>query len=80
MFDVPTHAPAIDPLVSTGPLPAAGIRSLIAASAHDHRYAEIHRKASNNHLARHHQHRAGRISRAAAIAEARATELLAEAR
>lgn len=80
MFDIHQHAPAVGSPVSTAALPAAGIRSLIAASAHDHRYAEIHRKSSNNHRARHHQYRAGRISRAAAIAEARAAELRAEAR
>lgn len=62
------------------PMPPACIRSLIAASAHDHRYAETCRKSSVSERAGHHFARAARLSRSAAIAEDRAAELLAEVR
>lgn len=62
------------------PMPPACIRSLIAASTHDHRYAESHRKSSHALRARRHTGRAARLSRSADVAQDRAAELLAEVR
>lgn len=70
------HAEALSRL----PHPAPVVRSLLTASAHDHRYAEDHRKSSQDQRARFHGPRAARLSRTAAIAETRAAELLAEVR
>lgn len=62
------------------PLPQPVVRSLIAASANEHRYAEAHRKSSALQHARRHQHRAARLRRTASLAEVRSVELLAEVR
>lgn len=62
------------------PLSPVCVRSLLAASAHDHRTAESHRKSSLSQRAGHHFARAARLIRSATIAEDRAAELLAEVR
>lgn len=61
------------------PLPAAGVRTLRSCSASEHRYAESHRKPSQAHH-RFQVPRNSRLRRAAALAEARATDYRTEAR
>lgn len=62
------------------PLPPAGVRTLRTASARDHAAAEIQRKASRVQYSRHCFSRSGRLSRSAALAEARAADLAAQVR
>lgn len=71
------HAQALAALPQ--PLSPVCVRSLLSASAHDHRYAEDHRRSSRSQRARL-TSRAARLSRGAAIAEDRAIELRDEVR
>lgn len=83
MFDddiTPDLAAEYAEALSRLPLPASCRRTLIAASAEEHRYAEAHRKSSDVQRARRHQNRAARLRRSASLAEVRSVELLAEAR
>lgn len=64
----------------TDSLPPAGIRALRALSAREHSYASAHRRTSLVERARALGHRFARLSRAAALADARAADLAAEAR
>jgi hypothetical protein len=59
-------------------LPSACVRALRTVSARDHSYAEAHRKTAALEAARHVQTRAGRLSRIAARAQARANDLRCE--
>lgn len=63
----------------TAPLPATGVRTLRTCSAREHRYAESHRKTSQSPQ-RFQLPRTARLSRCAALAEARAADYRAEAR
>ncbi len=62
------------------PLPPAGVRTLRNASARDHAAAEVQRKASHVQRSRAHNPRSDRLSRSAALVEARATDLAAMVR
>lgn len=59
------------------PLPPAGVRTLRNASARDHRTAEIQRKAGRAQNSRHCLSRSDRLSRSAALVQARAADLAA---
>ncbi len=56
------------------------LRSLRTAAARDHVYAETRGKAGRAQRGRHYIPRADRLSRTAALAEARALDLTAQAR
>ena len=83
MFDVPADTAAEHAQVLASlplPLPPAGVRTLRTASARDHRTAECQRKASQVQRSRAHHPRSDRLSRTAALADARSADLAAEAR
>ncbi len=61
-------------------LSAAGARDLRACAARDHAYAQSHRRRGLEERSRSAGGRVARLFRAAALAEARAAELTAEAR
>lgn len=67
-------------MLEVSSLPAACVRSLRAASARDHQFAESHRRSSERVRTCAWQNRASRIRTAAHKAAARAADLLAEAR
>lgn len=64
----------------TDSLPPVGVRALRAISAREHAYAQVHRRSSLAERSRAASPRVGRLSRAAALADARAADLAAEAR
>lgn len=65
---------------ATADLPIACLRSLRAASAREHCYAETRRKAAQVQRSRPYDSRADRLSLLAARAQARAAEFAMEVR